>query len=189
MEAPLSQTKQRGDNRCTLAGIGTTQSYLPYLRLDQNEGILPLFSTYDVWNDLSPLWSLFMMLKFLFKANILLISTISQKDRVQLKACLLQRQPSDEHTLEGDQKLHKWTSGPWTKFQSASWKAAVHVTTKTDHEEKQGPPGQGYQSWEQWSAFFSQTMLGVGDKAIQKTCAAFPLKSEQKHKNSPGLPI
>lgn len=196
MEAPLSQTKQRGEKRCTLTGIGTVQSYAMFKTRPDQGNSAPLQHQWCLrWSFTS---LKFMILKFLFKVNNLLTSSISQKDRAQLKACLLQRQPSLKMiVLEGDQKLHKWTSGPWTKLQSASWKAAVHTATRTDHEEEQdsshhSPSDQGCQASNRAKNSdqppYRQTRLSVEDKTVEKTCAAFTPKSEQKHKNYPGLP-
>lgn len=62
MEALLSQAKQRGHRMHTLSRTSITLVYLLPLRLDLTKEIPPFFSTDRAWDDLSSLWSIFMML-------------------------------------------------------------------------------------------------------------------------------
>lgn len=192
----LPSKQSRGVMRYTLTRIGTTQSHLPCLRRDQIKGTLPFFSTSGIWDDLLPLWSLWFSHTFLRLTFCLLAMYL--KDGAQLESCLLQRQPYlMKILLEGDKKLHKWISGPWTKSQMHPGKQLCTLQQGQTMKKGRPPPHHRPSDWgcqvSNWAEngdqplSCRQTMLRIVDKAIQKTYTAFIPKSEQKHKNSPRL--
>lgn len=137
-----------------------------------------------------PLWSIFMMLKLIFKITILHINNRFQKDKAWLKTCLSLRQPAQF----GDQKLYKLACGLWNKLViSVSILASncafhlLHITvhiTKYRSQRKggfphHGQPAQSYQglSCELSSPFFLETVHTV--QGIRLHRGKFVLQSSQ----------
>lgn len=122
-----------------------------------------------------------MILKFLFKITTLLINNTFQKDGAQLKACLLQRQPSLMNILlEGDQKLHKWAYGSQMKLAISvtSRKAAVHITRRTSHGEA-GLPITGHQTGAARPATELRTVISL--LLADRPCSVLGTRLYRKH--------